>query len=226
MISPKRLIIEYEDGSAKALDFKELSREAWLELSKVGVCSPPPAIAKPSDHYVLLSWKDGWKEVIGIPKQNIDLIRYYVIERTEEIGRMAFDVTENYPLLFLVKRLPKQIESILIMESSGPKAYPLQERRSIREGSKVERIFFEKKDPVQIDDNGKKAENWVADLLDSIKAALKEKGLSAEELQSMNDVEKLSAYRGISKALRLWGMEKQEDLYGFLQLMTGRLAAS
>jgi hypothetical protein len=48
---------------------------------------------------------------------------------------------------------------------------------------------------------------------------LKKKGLTPEKLFSLDEAEKARAYQELSKALGIRGMEKQEDVQGFLQFM-------
>jgi len=220
MSSPRRLIIEYEDGSKKVTEFSQLDNETWLELSRSGLCPPPPK--KTLDHYVLMRWKDGWQEVVGISKRTAELWRYYTLERTEEVGRMAFDVTEDYPLLFLVKRLPRHIETLLLVGRREVKGYTLEEKRTVKEGGKIEHILYDRKDPSP----GEHAKEWMAEIKGQLKAEMKKKGLTAEQLLSMDDHQKVQAYFDIAKALSIRGMEKQEDVYGFIQLMAENLLAS
>ncbi|MEW6374175.1 MAG: hypothetical protein AB1502_00080 [Thermodesulfobacteriota bacterium] len=217
---PKRLIVEYEDGSTKAVEFKELSPQARIELSRSGLC-PPPSEPEVSKHYILLQWKDGWKEVVRIDKKAPELLRYYTVERVEEVGRMALESGEDYPVLFLVKRLPRQIETLLIVGPTRVEGYTLEEKRTVKEGNKIEHILYDKKDSYPRQRN----EGWVAELKERLKAELKKKGLTAEKLLSLDETQKVQAYREISKALGLRGMEKQEDVYGFMQLMTEGLLA-
>jgi len=221
MSSPRRLIIEYEDGSKKVTEFTQLDNQTWLELSKLGLCPPPPP-KNTFDHYVLMRWKDGWQEVVGIPKKTAELLRYYILERTEEVGRMAFEVAEDYPLLFLVKRLPRHIETLLLVGRMEVKEYTLEERRTVKEGGKIERILYDKKDSSPCERN----EGWVAELKERLKSEMENRGLTAEQLFSLGEDQKLQACFEISKALGIQGMEKQEDVYGFIQLMAENLLAS
>jgi len=220
MISPRRLIIEYEDGSKKVTEFGQLDNETWLELSRSGLCPPPPK--KTLDHYVLMRWKDGWQEVVGIPKEKAELLRYYTLERTEEVGRMAFAVAEDYPLLFLIKRLPRHIETLLLVGHTEVKEYLLEEKRTVKEGGKIEHILYDRKDPSPCE----RAEGWVAEIKEQLKAEIEKKGFSPEQLLSLDDHQKLQAYFDLAKALGIRGMERQEDVYGFIQLMAKNLSAS
>ncbi len=221
MSSPRRLIIEYEDGSKKVTEFCQLDNETWLELSRSGLCPPPPP-KKTLDHYVLMRWKDGWQEVVGISHVTAEPLRYYTLERMEEVGRMAFDVAEDYPLLFLVKRLPRHIETLLLVGRRGVKGYTLEEKRTVKEGGKIEHILYDRKGPSP----GEYAKDWLAAIKGQLKAEMKKKGLTAEQLLSMDDHQKVQAYFEIAKVLGIRGMEKQEDVYGFIQLIAENLLAS
>jgi hypothetical protein len=167
----------------------------------------------------LLQWKDGWKEVVGIPRKAAELLRFYTVERTEEVGRMAFHVAEDYPMLFLVKRLPKEIESLLLVGPGGAKEYVLEEKKTVKEGGKIEHVLYDKKDPGRGEQDGKGADAWVAELADALNGELKKKGLTAEKLLSSSEAEKAQVYQELSKTLGIRGMEKQEDVQGFLQFM-------
>jgi hypothetical protein len=220
MNSPKRLIVEYEDGSEKVAEFGQLSDGTRLELSRLGLCPPPPG--KISDYYALMQWKDGWQEVVGISKRAADLLRYYTIERSEEIGRMALDVAEEYPLLLLVKRLPGRIDRIMLVGRMEVKGYALQQRRTAKEGGKVERIFYDSKTPCLTED----ARGWMAGTEDQFRVELKKRSLTAEQLLSLDDPRKFEACFGIAAALGIRGMERQEDVYGFILRLAENLPAS
>jgi hypothetical protein len=169
-----------------------------------------------------MRWKDGWQEVKGIPKETAELLRYYTLERTEEVGRMAFEVAEDYPLLLLVKRLPRHIESLLLVGRTEVKEYPLEEKRTVKEGGKIEHILYDKKVSSPCEQNG----GWVNELKGRLKSEMEYRSLTAEQLLSLNEDQKLQACFDISKALGIRGMEKQEDVYGFIELMAENLLAS
>jgi hypothetical protein len=217
MSSPKRLIIEYEDGSKKLFEFSQLDHQTWLELSRSGLCPPP--LHRTLDQYVLLRWKDGWQEVVGIPKEKAELLRYYTLERTEEVGRMAFEVGEDYPFLYLIKRLPRNIEKMMLIGRMEVKGYTLEEKRMIKEGGKIEHILYDKKVSSPCEQNGE----WINELKGRLKSEMERRGLTAEQLLSLNEDQKLQACFDISKALGIRGMEKQEDVYGFVLLMAEKL---
>jgi hypothetical protein len=131
-------------------------------------------------------------------------------------------VAEDYPLLFLVKRLPRQIETLLLVGRREVKEYLLEEKRTVKEGVKIEHILYDRKDPSPCE----RAEGWVAGIKEQLKAEIEKKGFSPEQLLSLDDHQKLQAYFDLAKALGIRGMERQEDVYGFIQLMAENLSAS
>jgi hypothetical protein len=217
MSIPRRLIVEFDDGSQKEIEFSSVSGQAQESLAALGLC-PPPATASKS--YLLLRWQNGWQEIVGLDKTQVELLRYYTIERKEEIGRMSFETGETYPVLLFVKRLPKEVESALLTNSTGSAVYyAFAEQTTIAEGGKTEHILYDKKDlKLTVGYNGK-ADLWILELINSVKAELDKNGLTAEKLLSMGSDQKATVYGSISKALSICAMERQEDVHGFIELM-------
>jgi hypothetical protein len=225
MTVPKRLTIEFEDGSKKAIEFSKLTRPAWLELSRMGLCSSPSAISEPSKNYILLRWKNGWREVIGIDKNSVELLRYYVLERVEEIGRIALEVEADYPVLFAVKRLPKELDSLVIFGKTGVKRYHMEPKVKREEGDKIEHLRYDRAERHFQPEPQETADIHFQEMMDSLEANLNKKGLSVEKLLTMDDAQKLTKFEELAKAMGLRGTEKQEDVYGFIQLIMEKLMA-
>jgi hypothetical protein len=223
MSAPKRIVIEYEDGSKKGIEINEFSRQARVELSRLGLLPSQPVIPKPAKNYVLLQWKDGWKEVIGTEKSTVELLRYYAIERSEEIGRLALEVAEQYPVLFLINRLPAQIQNILIVGAAGTKMYSLGRRKSRREGGKVEHVYYDSADLNSTKKENGSADRLVMEILGTLETELTNRGLTKERLLTADESEKVAVFRDIAKALGIRGMETAGDVYGFIQLMFARI---
>lgn len=226
MSEPKRLIIEYEDGSMKGIEFCQLSRLSWLELSKLGLCAPPSAMPLPSKYYLLLRWKDGWQEVIGVDKGSVELLRYYVIERIEEVGRMALEVEGDYPVLLLIRRMPKELESLITIGSGASKVFGLKPKLRREEGGKVEHVEYDKAERHFQHELEKTAQGRVKAIRDTLQREFNKSGLTAEELLAMDRAPRVEEYRKLAKALGIRATEKQEDVHGFIQLMTETLANS
>ena len=226
MSRPKRLIVEYEDGSTKEVDFSQLSRHNWLELSKLGLCPPPSVMPQPSKNYLLLRWQDGWQEVLGVDESSVELLRYYVLERVEEVGRMALQAEGNYPTLLMIRRKPKELDSLAIVGSGDTTAYSFKLRVRKEEGGKIEHVEYDKAERHLQHEPDKNAETRVERMLDSLKDELSKKGLTAEKLLAMDQAQRLGEYKELARTMSIRAAEKRDDVYGFIQLMTEKLAAT
>ncbi len=215
MNGPKNVVVEYEDSTRREIMFSKLGRQAQLELASLGLCEAPGA-EKPKA-YLLLQWKDGWKEVVAVDERATELLRYYTIERVEEIGRVSLERASSAPELLLIKRLPGNIESILLVGSEELKAYGLQEKVTVKEGGKVEHVFYDKKRPDFCQRSADTASAWYAGILDSIEKELQRKGLTATSVLVKGEDERHAFYRELADLLGLKGTERQQDVHGFLQ---------
>jgi len=223
MKKPKQLTIEYEDGSAKTIPFSQLDRSTWRELSRRGLCSLPSE-TEPSKSYLLLRWKNGWQEVVGVDQESVDLLRYYILERVEETGRVVLEAGANYPLLLAVKRLPKELETLAIVGSEPAKVYEVEPKKKKEEGDKIEQVEF---DRAHFQPHPKQSgQDTVQEIPRLLAKEITKKNLSPQELLNLEPGQKVAKFKELAKAMGIRAMEKQEDLYGFLQLMIGKLAVS
>lgn len=222
MNGPKRIIIEYEDGTHQEVPYAGLSEETKKELSIRGC----PTVSEPEKvtNYLLIQWKDGWKEVAAVGGHIIDVLRYYTIERMEEVGRLCLDVTEGYPLLMQVRRLPKNVESVLFIGKEEPKTYRMDEKIAVREGGKVEHFFYDKtKDDFKAEDQSTSLVRYQA-ILDDLKRELKKGNIPLETLLGMDEEKRFQRYIEFARNLGLRGMERQREVYGFIQTLLEKLA--
>ncbi len=229
MSLPKQVIIQYEDGSTKGVGFNEVDKQTQFQLSKLGLCPPPGGVASPK-WYVLVRWKDGWQEVVGIDHDRVELLRYYVIKRMEDRGRLSFDIGADNPHLFILKRMPKEVSSLLMVGLDSVRFYPLESELEKWEGTfeaggKKEYRKYDKTSPQSPNAFMDGLEN-LSDLLGGMKNKLSDMGLHPKELLAMNQSQRIERYKEIAKEMGLRGMEKQEDVYGFIELIVGRLAIS
>jgi hypothetical protein len=223
MRGPKRVIIEYEDGTRREAQFDTLSKPTQKELSALKAPSSGPMQSPAS--YVLLQWKDGWKEVIAVDESALDLLRYYTIERVEEIGRLSLNTTDGIPQLLIVKRLAGSLKSIMLVGDNVTQSYSLEEKVTVKEGGKVEHFFYDKKRPNFSMDEASTASERFGTILEPLRSELQKKGLNGPELRSMSVEERVRIYTEIAKVLSLKGTERQSDVYGFIQLAIEKLAA-
>ena len=224
MSAPKKLIVEYEDGTRREAAFGKLSNAGQTELSALGLCEAvsPDAGKK----YLLLEWKDGWKEIAAVGSRALETLRYYTIERTEEIGRLSMETADGNPELLFIKRLPGRLESILFIDGDGPQAYALEEKAMVKEGGKTERYFYDKKRPEFKMKEPTAASSRYTVLLDSLKGAVEKKGASVSGLLTMSERDRIPIYKEIARTLGLRGAERQQDVYDFLTAALKKLGRS
>lgn len=226
MSIPKHLIVEYEDGSTKRADFSRLSQRSWLELSQLGLCPVPPDRPRLAKSYLLLRWKDGWQEVIGVDEGSPELLRYYILERVEKLGRMALEVEGDYPRLLVVKRIPQELDSLAIIGKGKTKVYGFEPKRRKEEGGKIEHVEYDKADSQSRSEPEKNAETWMEQIADSLKTELDKRGTTSEKILAMDQAQRVEEYQTLARGLGIRPMEKQEDVYGLVQLLMENLAVA
>jgi hypothetical protein len=226
MTLPRRLIVEYEDGSTKGIEFNQLDRSTQSELSRRGLCSQPSEIPEPLSHYLLLRWRNGWQEVIGVDKNPVDLLRYYILERVEEVGRMALDFKGEYPLLLTVKRLPKELDCLMIVRSGNAKVYRLEPKAKKEEGDKIEHVEYDKAERHFQPEPDEQANAWWAEIMETLRKEISRKGLSTKRLLDGDPSGRVKEYKELARTLGLRATERQEDVYGFIQLMVENIDLS
>ena len=224
MNAPKKIIVEYEDGTRQEATFDRLSSTGRTELSAIGLCEA--AAPDTGTHYLLLEWKDGWKEVKAMSGHTLELLRYYTIERVEEIGRLSMEVADANPQLLMIKRLPGRLERIIFVGANGPQAYTLEEKATVKEGGKTERYFYDKKRPNFKMDEPAAASALYAAFLDALREALEKKGVTVSGLLAMGESDRLPIYKELAQTLGLRGTERQQDVYGFLTVALEKLGRS
>jgi hypothetical protein len=227
MSAPKRLLVTYEDGSTKEIDFAQLDNATVAQLAQLGLCPVPTEVAS-AKHYAILRWKDGWQEVIGLDHDAVDLLRYYVITRAEDRARLSLDVGEYWPELFIVKRTPRDVSSILIVGADDAKLYPLETELERWEGTfeaggKKEYVKFDKTNP-RTSQTCVEAPAEVMELAESVKKELGRLNQPPQSLLVLDLARRLEAYAAVAKALGIRGMVRQADVYGLIESMVKKLA--
>jgi len=222
MSGPKRIVVEYEDGTRREAPFSTLSGQTQAELSGIG----PAEAARTLKNFLLLEWKDGWKEVAAVDGRASELLRYYTLERVEEVGRLSLDAADAYPELLLIKRLPRHIENILFVGRESLQAYALEEKTAVKEGGKIEHILYDKKRPNFKMEDASAASRRFAAVLGSLNEELQKKGLRGSAVVAMSGEERRQLYNDLAHALGLRGNRQQQDVYEFLQLAIEKLDAT
>jgi hypothetical protein len=218
---PKKLIVEYEDGTRQEAAFDKLSSTGRMELSALGLCEA--AAPDSGTHYLLLEWKDGWKEVKAVGGKALAVLRYYTIERVEEIGRLSMEKADGNPELLTIKRLPGRLERIIFVDENGPQAYALEEKAMVKEGGKTERYFYDKTRPnFKMEEPAAASARYTA-FLDALRGALEKKQISVSGLLAMSEGDRIPLYKELTRTLGLRGTERQQDVYGFLTVALEKL---
>jgi hypothetical protein len=222
MSQPKRLIVAYDDGSTREAEFSRLDGQLLLKLTQIGLC-PPLEHVGTSKHYLLVRWEDGWQEVFAADADSAELLRYFVIERIEDRGRLSVDVGAEYPELFVLERTPKGVVEALIVGAEGVRSYGLESQVERWEG-----IFEDggKKEFVKYDKTGdsypqasSEESDTLANMLTDLRSALEQKGLSTKELLSREEQTKIAEYRELAGSLGIRGGRRQQDVYGLIDLL-------
>jgi len=221
MSLPKRVIIEYDDGSRKETDFGDMEWDLGRSLAGRGASALSHPSVQPSKSFLLLRWKSGWQEVLAVENRQADFFRYYVIERVEEIGRLVIDVGGSYPELFLVRRLPGELESTVVIDDNGARMYRLSEKALLRSGDTTEHLFYDKNDDGCVAEDPSEAERRVNDLRSSLTRELSGRGLAIQDFLAMGIEERIPLLGEISASIGLRAMEKQSDLIGFMETLLG-----
>ena len=106
------LKVIYEDGKTREMDASDLPDEARAALE---TAASETTLLSSRDRYVMVEWKDGWKEAYRLPEDVTALRRYYVIDRKESVGRLFFDRDEKYPELVQIMRKPHEVEKAYLI---------------------------------------------------------------------------------------------------------------
>ncbi|MFC1920468.1 hypothetical protein ACFLYQ_01940 [Chloroflexota bacterium] len=218
----KSLLLVYEDGTEKRLELNEIEAGVQSALAGSGLSSPPQEIS-PADNYLMIQWKDGWQEVLAINSESADLLRYYVIRRIEDKGRLALDTGNDYPELLVVERTPMDISRLLIVSGSDVKSYSLQYELEGYEGTfeaggKKEYTKFESSDS-RFQNVFSKAPENMDGIRNAVAAELNNKKLLPEELLAMDNDHRIREYADIAKTAGIRGVNSQSDVYGFIELI-------
>jgi len=227
--NPKRLSIEYDDGSKTSIDFSHLDRELRSALADLKLC-PHSASIRTFKHYLLLQW-EGWQEVIGLESESVELLRYYVVRRIEDSGRLSFDVGADNPELFIVTRLPRELKGVVVAGASGMSAYDFSSETErwegiFESGGKIEYVKYDKSKNSSDQQETPEVPLCVARLREALQSELTQRGLSAGELLALEELRRIEAYREIARNMGIRGKEKQRDVYAFIELLVEQSATS
>ena len=223
----KRLIIEYEDGTGKRLEPGEIGAAVQSSLADAGLCTQLPEISQ-AKHYLVMQWKDGWQEVMSINGNVADLLRYYVISRIEDRGRLVLDLGADYPELQVIERTPMEIRRLLIVGSGSVKSYNLElevegYEGTFEAGGKKEFTRYDRDNPY-FQSEFSEAPDITGEIENTVAAVLKDKGLNPADLLATEQDRRIQEYADIARTAGIRGAQRQSDVYGFLELVLKKLA--
>jgi hypothetical protein len=229
MSVPKQLIVSYDNGSQEAIDFDKLDSQFQHELAKLGLCPAPNEISN-AKHYMVMQWKDGWQEVISSNKDSMDLLRCFIIRRIEDRGRISFDVGDEYPILYILRRLAMDLNRLLVVSGDSVKSYDLSENVERHEGTfnaggKLEYVKWDRTDSKYPNSMSDADENMDATMA-ALAEALETREIGAQELLEMDPPLKIETYKAIAEEMGLKGYQKQADVYGFIELLVTKIGKS
>jgi hypothetical protein len=204
MSRPRKIVVEFEDGSKVEAAFGSLTRTAQQEMMRQPFLNRPnPSPEK--GHFVLLEWDDGWKEVIQVKKSCEAIKRYYVIRREEDVGRLSIDSADGYPELIEVRRKPMNLRRVVYKN-----AFDLKPGKSTREGKKTD-LFFDLT-------NAGDAFEGLAELL---REAVGQEEIGMETLWDLDSDGASGRYERIRRKMGIKAGVRQQDVLDFIRYLAG-----
>jgi len=224
----KSLRLVYEDGTEKVLGADEIEASLQSALAESGLSESPPEIS-PAGSYLIMKWKDRWQEVMAVNSDIAELLRYYVIRRIEDKGRLVLDTGADYPELTIVERTPMDISRILLVGDSGVRSYSLEQEiegyeGTFEAGGKKEFTKYDRENP-DFRNELSTAPESMDEITEVIMATLADKNLSPDGLLAMEKDLRIREYSQIASVAGIRGTKRQSDVYGFIELILKKLAA-
>jgi hypothetical protein len=157
--------------------------------------------------YVMMKWKDGWREVIAVEGDVIDFNKYYVIERLEQYGRLVLNRPKGtVPELIVIDRDPTGIEKVALLDSDDQRT--LAAKDTYREGTRLEYNY-----------NLPEGGDLAGEIAAKLKEVLAAKGMSAKDLLLKGDADIIA----VARAANIVGTKSQQDLVHFLKLLLRKI---
>ena len=118
MMSKKisKIIVQFEGGGQTEVDADTIPERIYQNISD-HISNEQLSIDKEKSvsSLILLEWEDGWKEVVKVQSKAAKLMRYYVIKRPEETGRLVLETDDaNYPELIEIFRKPRELKKVTL----------------------------------------------------------------------------------------------------------------
>ncbi|MCG6878522.1 MAG: hypothetical protein LJE96_05160 [Deltaproteobacteria bacterium] len=195
----KKIIVQFDDGTEKEAAYEDLTLQAQRELSRQPLLFdfiPECGEMK----YVLLEWKDGYKEVKAVDGTCTDINRYYVITRPEDVGRLSLNKADGYPELLEIIRTPLDLKQINFIET-----HEISLDKSDREGKKIDHFFsFHSKGEA------------LSTVVNEFRNAAKGEGIDLDALPSEDPDKRRDVFAQIAGRMGIKAFERQQDVLDFM----------
>lgn len=196
---PKTLTLTFDSGLKTEVPFDRLPATLQSELLRqpfASLASPAPEKEK----YLVLEWKDGWREVFQVSPACTEVNRYYVIARPENSGRLSLETEDGYPELFEIDRDPLNLHRLAFLQTLN-----LGQAESNREGNKTEHHFSLEKGP-----------DLFGELKTALRRAMDEEGATVQTLRNSDNPASLDLCMRLAGRLNLRSGRRRQDLLDFL----------
>jgi len=198
----KKIIVQFDDGTQTESAFEDLTVQLQRELLKQPVLfdfSPDGDSKK----FLLLEWKDGWKEVMAVDSTCSEINRYYVITRPEDSGRLSLKKEDGYPELIEIGREPLNLKQIGFVKN-----HEVVLKQSDREGKKVDHFFSLKM-------NG----DLLSTAIEGFRKALNEEEIEIKMLSMDALKQSPGIYPKVARRMGIRAVERQQDVLDFMDYL-------
>ncbi len=203
---PVAVILEYDDGSKMSASFEALSDHLQFEILRQPFARRP-SLCPEDEKFVLLEWEDSWKEVFKVDRACRSINRYYVIRKSEEVGRLSLNARgDGYPQLIEIARRPSQVAKITFTDT-----FKVSAGRAVRQGNKVKQFF----DMLPVEDT-------LSDMVDIMRSVLEDEGISPRRLKSGGEPLPDDLYERMGRAIRVRPAFRQQDLHDYISHLLER----
>jgi len=196
---PKTLTLTLDNGFKTEIPFDRLPVTLQSDL----LCQPFASLNSPApekEKYLVLEWKDGWREVFEVSQECTEVNRYYVITRPEDSGRLSIRKGDGYPELIEVGRDPLSLKRLAFSETLN-----VNPAKSSREGNKIDHHFTLEKGP-----------DLFSELKTALRLALDSEGVTAQALRGSADADSIDLCMRLAGRLNLRAGRRRQDLLDFL----------
>ncbi|NLE75112.1 MAG: hypothetical protein GX604_10875 [Actinobacteria bacterium] len=206
--NPKKLILEYEDGSCKVVEFANLPGLLQRDLLRQPFAGGATPSLEGENSFVVLEWEDGWKEVFEIDVAYTDVMKYYVITRPEDVGRLSLGRADGYPELIELTRRPLGVKRIAFKRE-----YAVEEGVNRREGKKLEQEY-------ELTAGEEAYGPEMAAFLEAVAAV----ETTPQALLAMDEVEMIANLDSIRKDMGIVAGRRQRDVLNFMVFLAKKAA--